>query len=140
MNFKIHFLFKYILLIMLLQLSHSFPLLYSPPSCTSTPQFMSMGHTRKFLGFSISYTILNFPLSIFYLPFMLLIPCTFSSPLPPPLPTDNSPSDLHFCDSIPVLVVCSSFCHLGSVVHSCEFIVIFLFLFLIFFFSLGKSL
>ena len=39
---------------------------------------MSMGHTYNFFGFSISHTILNLPLSILYLPFMLLIPCTFS--------------------------------------------------------------
>ena len=43
---------------------------------------MSMGCTYKFFGFYISYTILTLPLSIFYLPFMLLIPCTFSPSLP----------------------------------------------------------
>ena len=69
-----------------------FSLLYSPLPCTPPPtcipplQFMSMGHTYKFLGFYISYTILNLPLSIFYLPFMLLIPCTFFSLYPPPNP------------------------------------------------------
>ena len=47
------------------------------------PYFMFMCHTYKFLGFSISYTILNLPLIIFYLPFMLLIPCTFSLFSPP---------------------------------------------------------
>ena len=47
-------------------------------------QFMPMGHTDKFFGFYISYTILTLPLSIFYLPFMLLILCT--SPPPPPTP------------------------------------------------------
>ena len=47
---------------------------------------MSMGHTYKIFGFYISYTILTLPLSIFYLPFMLLILCTFPpSPLPTPL-------------------------------------------------------
>ena len=44
---------------------------------------MSMVHANKFLGFSISYTILTFPLSIFYLPIMILILCTFSPILPP---------------------------------------------------------
>ena len=59
-------------------------------------------------GFYISYTILNLPLSIFYLPRILLILCTFSPPLPLPLPlpTDNTPCNLHFCDSVPILVVC----------------------------------
>ena len=40
---------------------------------------MSMGHTYKFFGFYISYTILTLPLSIFHLSSMLLILCT----LPP---------------------------------------------------------
>ena len=43
-----------------------------------------MGRTYKFFGFSISYTILNLPLSVLYLPFVLLIPCTFCSILPLP--------------------------------------------------------
>ena len=58
-------------------LSHQHP--------THLLQVMSMGRTYKFFGFSISYIILNLPLSIFYLPFMLLILCTFSPILPPPL-------------------------------------------------------
>ena len=67
---------------------------------------MSMGHTCKFFGFSISYTILTLPLSIFYLPFTLFP--VFSSL---PLPTDNPPCDLYFCDSVPVPVFCLvSFC------------------------------
>ena len=67
---------------------------------------MAMGHTSKFFGLSISHTVLNLPLSIFYLPIMLLIPCTFSLSLPLPLPTDNPPCGPHFCDSVPILVVC----------------------------------
>ena len=40
-----------------------------------------------------------------------------------PLPTDNPPRDLHFCDSISVPVVCLvCFCFLDSVVDSCEFV------------------
>ena len=89
-----YFIFlKYILLIMLLQLSHFFPPFYSPLPCTPLPtnilppQFMSMGATYKFFGFSISHTIPNIPLCILYLPFMLLIPCTFSLTLAlPPHP------------------------------------------------------
>ena len=90
--------------------------LYIPPPCTSPPSsilptmdFMSMGCTYKFFGFSISYTILNYFLSILCLPVMLLIPCTFSPFFPPPLPADNPPCGLHFCDSVPVLVVCLVF-------------------------------
>ena len=68
----------------------------SPPSLNSilpTPslphsplQVMSMGHTFKFFGFYISYTILTLPLSIFHLSFMLFILCTFLPSLPLPLP------------------------------------------------------
>ena len=53
--------------------------------------------------------------------------------------TDNPPHDLHFCDSVPVLVVCV-FDFLGSIVDSCQFVVILLFIFLVFFYFLGKSL
>ena len=90
----IHSFFKYILLIMLLQLSQFFsPFLSllpvtppSPSSISPTPQFMSMGRTCKLFGFSISYTILNLPLTILCLPILLLTSCTFSlhcTPLPP---------------------------------------------------------
>ena len=78
---------------------------------------MPMGHTYKFFGFSVSYTILNLPLSILYLPFMLLILCIFSPILP--LTSDNPPCDLHFCDSVPVLVVCLLFVFVGFFRFSC---------------------
>ena len=75
---------------MLLQVSHFFlpfiPLYPAPLSHQHSPLFMSMGHTYKFFGFSISYTILNLHLSILYRSFMLLIPCTFSPFLPTPPP------------------------------------------------------
>ena len=116
---------------MLLQLSHFSPFiplcpatlshLYPPPP----PYFMSMGHTYKFVGFYISYTILTLHLSILYLPFMFLIPCTFSLipwPCPHPHPSDNPPCDVHFSDSVPVLVVCLvcvCFWFSGSGVESC---------------------
>ena len=99
---------------------------FSHQHSNPTPQFMFMGHTYKFFGFFISYTILNLPLSTLYLQFLLLIPCTFS--LFCPLPTDNPPCYLHFCDSVPVVVVCFA-CFLGSVVDSCESVVILLFIF-----------
>ena len=71
-------LLKYILLIMLLQLSQFshfcalHPVLPFPPIIS--PLFMSVGHTCKFFDFSISYTVLNIPLSIMYIPVMLLNP------------------------------------------------------------------
>ena len=59
--------------------------------------------------------------------------CLFPVPFPPfsplPLPAGNPPCHLHFCDSVPVLVVC--LVHfvfvLGSLVDTCEFVVILLF-------------
>ena len=119
--------------------------LYPPPPSTPIPSSIPPAlsscpcHTRKFFGFSISYTILTLPLSILYLTITLLMPCTFS-PIPPS--ADNPPCDLHFFDSVPVLVVCLvyfCFCSLGSVVDTAEFVVIWLFIVLSFF-SLGKSL
>ena len=118
---------KYILLIMILQLSHFFLPLFLPLPCTALPpaSSMSMGCTYKFFGFSISYNVLNLPLSILYLPSMLFNLCTF---LPPfsllPFSTDSPPGDLYFCDSIPVLLVCLvCFCFsvfLDLIVDSCE--------------------
>ena len=103
------------------------------------PYFMSMGCTYKFFGFSISHTVLNLPLSILYLPFMFLIPCTISPILPLPLSTDKPSCDLYFCELF------DSSCF-GSLLNlllffqvqllSCEFVVILLFIFLIFFFFL----
>ena len=78
------------------------------------------------------------PLSILFLPFMLLVPYNFPPILPLSLPADNPPCDFHVYVSVPVLVVCLG-CFLDSVVHSCEFIAILLFIVLIFFF-LDKSL
>ena len=84
---------------------------------------MSMGHAYKFFGFSISYTVLNLPMSILYLPIMLLNPCTFSPILPRPLPTDYPPNDLHIYDSDSVSILVCLVCFvvvLDSVVDSCE--------------------
>ena len=68
---------------------------------------------------------------------------SFSLIFPHPLTADNPPYHLHFCDSAPVLVVqlvhfC--FCIFGSLVDSCEFVVILLCIVLILFFFLDTSL
>ena len=59
-----------------------------------------------------------------------------SVPFPPLSPShssvDNPPCDLHFCDSVSVLVVYLVFV-LGLIVNNCEFVVL-LFIFFIFFF------
>ena len=92
-------LFKiYILLIMLLQLSHFFlpftplhPVSAPPPTIIPPPQFMSMGHSYKFFGFSISHTILNLPrlFCAYHLCFL------FPVPFPPFSPSPSSPITLH---------------------------------------------
>ena len=72
-----------------------------------------------------------------------LIPAPFLPFSPFPLPADNPPNDPHTYDSVPVLVVCLvCFCFyfLDSVVDSCEFVVILMFIVFIFFFFLNKSL
>ena len=95
------------------------------------PLFRSMGCTYKLFEFSVSYTILNLSISILCLPIMLLITCTF--------PPHSSPPLLHCTTSLwcPCLWFCScsscllSFCFcffLGSVVDSCEFVVVLLFI------------
>ena len=145
---------KHSLLITLLQLSYFPPFV---PLCPAHPLLPAL------LPFSscpwvvhISSLVSIFPILFLtspclfstYHPFMLLFICTFSPSVSLPLPTphstaDNLPYDLHFCDSVPVLVVCLvcfCFCFfLGLVVNSYEFVVILLFIFLIFFF-LDKSL
>ena len=65
---------------------HSTPSCPPPHSHIPPLQFMSMGHTYKFFGFHISYTILTLPLYIFHLSFMLFILCTFPPSLPLPSP------------------------------------------------------
>ena len=70
---------------------------------------------------------------LFSVPFLPLFPL--------PLPADNTPCDLHFCDSVPVLVVCLVFFFFffRFIFSSCEFVVILLFIVLIVIF-LDKSL
>ena len=120
------------------------PLITVPASHHHSPTLVHVhisGLTYKFFCFFISHTILNLLLYILYLPFMLLIPCTFPPLSPLPLPPDNPLCGLYFCESVPVLVDCLiHFYFLDSVVDSCEFVVILLFVFLIFFFFLDKSL
>ena len=112
-----------------------FPSLYSPSCCTPLPPaFSPLSSCPRVIHRSSSTS--TFPIlfftssSILYLPFMLLTCCTFS---PIPLPADNSPCDLYFCESVPVLVVyLVHFCFcffLGSVVDSYEFVIL-LFIFL----------
>ena len=133
---------KYILLIVLLQLSQffplcpplSFPLVISPLSlCPWIVHISSLASPFPIL-FLTSHCIFlatNYAFQSLY-----LFPI-----LPVPLSTNSPPNDLHIYDSVPVLVVCLvCFCFLDSVVHSCEFVVILMFIVLIIFFFLDKSL
>ena len=134
---------------MLLQLSHFFlpfiPLHPAPHPPTSIPQNFSL------CPWAVRISSLVSPFPVLFLTSPCLF-CTyelcfsFPVPFPPfsplPLTDDNPPCDLHYCDSVPVLVVCLV-CFLfliffGSVADSCEFVVILLFIVLIFF--LDKSL
>ena len=99
------YFFKYILLIMLLQLLHFPSCIPLRPEHPLAPSSSLLVHVHgsyidmyKFFGFYISYTILNLPLSIFCLPFMLLIPCTFS-------PISSSPSSLITLHGISISVI-----------------------------------
>ena len=105
--FQWSFFFLIYLLIMLLQLSlfRPFTQLHPayPPSHIPPLYFTSMGHTYKFFGFYISYTIFTLPLSIFHLSSMLLSLCTFP-PLSPSHSLNDNPHVLVVC------LVCSRFC------------------------------
>ena len=111
---------------------------YPPfPPAIPTPLFMSIGCAYKFFGFCISYTILNIP--VYFVPINLcfLIPALFCLFSPFPLQSGSHPNNLHTCDSVSDLLV--SFVFLDPV-DSCEFIAILMFLILIIFFFLNKSL
>ena len=61
-----------------------FPSTLYPSTSIPCPQFMPMGRTYKFFGFSISYTILNLPLfSTYHLCYLFSVPLP---PLSPPTP------------------------------------------------------
>ena len=111
-SFSYFYSLKYFLFIMLLVFPVFSPLsLVSPNPPTFPPQFMSIGSTHKFFEFSVFYTI------FFYLSPSIFIPTHHASssfylfpPNPPfPLPTELPLCDVHFSDSVPVLVVCLVF-------------------------------
>ena len=132
---------------MLLQLSQFFPLCSPPPgmplpSSNSPPSSCPWVMHLSSLASPFPILFLTSPCLFCTYRLCCLFPVPFSPLSPHPIPTDNPPCDLHFCDSVPVLcvcLVCFSLFFLGSVIHSCEFVVILLFIVLIFFF-LDKSL
>ena len=139
-----HFFINICYCLLLLHLSPFHPFILFCPAHPLPPAFPHLCSCP----WVVHISSLASPLSILF----LTSPCLFSpyhlafyslylfphSPFP--FTADNPPCDLHFCGSVPVLVVCLvhfCFCFLGSVVDSCEFVVILLFTFLIFF--LDKS-
>ena len=126
-----------------------FPPLHSTPSCTPPPSHIPPYSSCPWVIY-ISSLASTFPilLSTSSCLFSTYHLCYLVSVLSPPLspshsPVDNPPCDLHFCDSVPVLVICLvCFCFLFFylVVNSCEFVVILLFIILIILFFLDKSL
>ena len=136
------FLFKkYILLIMLLQLSQFFlpfislvPVL--PTFQHSTPPLSSCPWVAQTSSLTSPFPVLflTYPCPLFcayLLCFLFPVPFPLSSPFL--FPAENPPNDLHIYDSIPVLLVCLV-CFLDSVVDRCEFVAILMFIVLIFFF------
>ena len=106
----IYIYFKYILLIMLFTVAPFppfTPLHPAHPPLSHIPPFSSCPWVIRISSLASPFPILFLTSpSIFYPPFMLLTLCTFSPSLPTYSPAYNPPCDLHFCDSIPVLVVC----------------------------------
>ena len=90
-------------------------------------------HISSPLGFSISYTTLKLPLFFTY-HLCFLFPVPFPLFFPLPLSSDNPPFSLIWSYSSCLLSLFLFLLFLGSVVDSCEFVVILLFIFFIFFF------
>ena len=108
------YFFKYILLSMLLQLSHFLlpfvPFCPAPPlppafshlsSCPWVVQISSLASSLPIL-----FLISRYLFSTYHLCYLFLIPFP---PFPLPFPANNPPCDLHFCYSVSVLVLCLVF-------------------------------
>ena len=123
-----------------------FPLLPPPPSnLHSLWQFHPLLSSCPWVLHASSSCMLHFPILYLTSPwlfctyqFVLLNPCTISPIIPLSSPNGNHPNEVHAYDSVSVLLVCFV-CFLDSIVDSCKFIGILVFIVLIFFF-LNKSL
>ena len=83
------------------------PLPPSFPHFSSCPWFV---HTRSLASpFPIIFLPSLCLFCTYHLCFLFPVPFSPFFPLPLLLPTDNPPCDLHFCDFVPVLVVCFCF-------------------------------
>ncbi|KAF6094917.1 hypothetical protein HJG60_011981 [Phyllostomus discolor] len=131
---------------MLLQLSH-FPL-HSPPPCTPSPTHIpplsSCPCVILISSLASTFPILFLPSPYLFSTYILCY--LFSVPFPPLSsshpPAASPPCALHFCGSVPVLVVyLASFGFaLGVVVDICEFAVLLLYMSFLYLLFLDKSL
>ena len=88
--------------------------LYSPLPCTAPPTSIPplsscpwVIHINS-LASPFPILFLTFPclFCTYHLCFLFPVPLPSFFPLLLPIPADNAPCDLHFCDSVPVPVVC----------------------------------
>ena len=132
------FYFKYILLIMLVQLSHFFPfipLCHAPPIPPALPHLSSCPWVVHISSLTSPFPILFLTspclFCTYQLCFLFLVPFLPFSSLT--LPADNLLCDLYFCESVPLSLIgwiCFCFCFvfvfLALVVDSCEFVAFYL--------------
>ena len=94
---------------MLLQQCHFSPLYPSLPCTPLPPSFFSLVHVHGSYICSLASPFLILFLTspcVFCTYLCFLFPVPFPPFFPLLLPTDNTPCDLYFCESVPVLVVC----------------------------------
>ena len=102
--------FKYILLIMLLQLTHFLPFISLHPTHPPTriPPFRTCPWVVHINSLASAFPILSLTSPCLFSTYHLCY--LFSVPFPPLSPShspvDNPPCELHFCRSVPILVVC----------------------------------
>ena len=138
--------FNYIVLITLLQLFWFF--LCAPPSLSIPHSLGNCSRHHCWCPWVIHTNSLATPFPMLYLTspwlfynylFVVFNPLT-SHPSPhTPLLSSNHPNVLHIHDSISVLLLCLV-CFLDSIIDRCAFYAILLFMILMFFFFLSKSL
>ena len=102
--------FNYILLIVLLQLSHFFSV-YPLLPYTPLPSWIPLSSCPWFIH--VSSLASTFPIVFLISPCLFctyqlcfLFPVPFPPSYPHPFPANNPPCDLCFCESVPILVVC----------------------------------
>ena len=94
--------FKYILLIMLLQLSHffspSFPSTLHPPSHQHPPTLVHVHGLYISVLWLLHFLYYSYPPPVYFVPTIYASYSLYLFPiLPLSLPADNPPCDLHFC-------------------------------------------